>query len=594
MIRISKLEMKNFLSVGNITQEIFFDKNRICLIIGENLDVNFGSGSRNGVGKTTIIHALCYALYGTPLTHIKKDNLINKINGKNMYVAVEFYKGNNFYRIERGRKPNFLNFFVNNQLVKNPDQNEAEGESRWTQSEIENIIGISSYLFKYLIVMNTYTEPFLSLPLSNQRQFIEDLLGIKQLSLKAEALKQKIKETEQEVQKEEIRIKTIEENNIKIEKTIEEIRRKSIIWESEKNRKIKQIDEMIEKMLNININEEILKHEYKKQLKTLEENFKNINYNLNTMKNLYETSRKKVENLAEEVIALENEICPVCKRPFHFEENENNLILEEKRKNLEYLYEEFLKTEKDYEELEKQKEECENNIKELKKKDLKTFYERVEEVYEHKTKLITLQKTKEELLSQKNPFEEQIISLKENSIQKVDYTKLNNMVYLLEKQKMLLKLLVNKESFIRKKIIDQNLQYLNNQLKKYCNTLNIPHELKFLNDFSMEIKMYDLEYDFENLSRGEKTRVILALNLSFRDLYEIMKYPINILIIDELIDNGLDNFGIESVLEVLKNISVSRNKNIFIISHRDEIINKFDDIIYVVKENNFTSINCLN
>lgn len=583
--------MKNFLSIGNVKQEVFFDKYRICLIIGENLDINFGAGSRNGVGKTTIIHGLSYALFGNPLTSIKKDNLINKLNGKNMFVSVEFTKNNDFYRIERGRKPNFLNFFINNSLVKTPDTNESEGENKWTQNEIEKVLGISYYLFKYLIAVNTYTEFFLSLPISNQRQFIEDLLGIKQISLKAEALKSKIKETEQLIQKEEIRIKTLIESNNKIERTIEELSRKSLVWNNDREKKLREINKKLQELVNIDIDQEIRNHEYKEIISDLEKNYKNLSNTLKTVENLYKINERKVEILAEEINELENYICPTCKRPFH----DSNIvkILEDKRKNLQILYDEYLTSKKNYERTKDEYDDYKNKLAILKNVELKTYYKSLQEAYEHKAIIKSLEKERD-LMSQSNPFEDQINSLKKNSIQEINYDTLNNLTYLLEKQKFLLKLLINKDSFIRKRIIDQNLYYLNKQLQYYCTILNIPHELKFLNDFNVEIKTFDLEYDFENLSRGEKTRVVLALNFAFRDLFETIKNSYNLLIIDELIDNGLDNFGIESVMEVLKNMSSSGKKNIFVISHREELINKVDDVLYVVKENNFTTINNMN
>ncbi len=592
MIKFLKLEMKNFLSIGNVKQEIIFEKHKICLIIGENLDVNFGTGSRNGVGKTTIIQGLSYVLFGNPLTSIKKDNLINKINGKNMYVSVEFSKNDTFYKIERGRKPNFLNFYVNNSLVKNPDTNESEGENKWTQNEIEKVLGISHYLFKYLIAMNTFTEPFLSLPVSNQRQFIEDLLGIKQLSLKSEALKANIKKTEQLIQNEEIRIKTIIESNSKIEKTIEEISRKSLLWNNERERKLKEINNNLHKLINLNIEEEIKKHEYKEILKNLEKNYKNFYNNFKTNENLFLVNKKKLEALTEEISELENNKCPTCKRPFH--DSNITTILEEKKKILQDFHREYESSKSNYEKVKNEFEEYKSNINLIKDINLETCYDSLQEVYEHKSIIESLERERERILEQTNPFEEQITSLRKNSIQKVNYDKLNKLVYLLDKQKLLLKLLVNKDSFIRKRIIDQNLQYLNKQLRYYCTALNIVHELKFLNDFNMEIKIFSIEYDFDNLSRGEKTRVVLALNFAFRDLYETITNSFNILIIDELIDNGLDNFGIESVMEVLKTIATERRKNIFVVSHRDELINKVDDVLYVVKENNFTTIISLN
>ena len=143
-------------------------------MLGENLDLG-GDRSRNGTGKTTIINALSYALYGQALSNIRKDNLVNKTNAKHMLVSLDFHINGTDYKIERGRKPNILKFYVNNEHKAAED--EAQGDSRETQDAIERIIGMSHDMFKHVLALNTYTEPFLSLKANDQRTIIEQLLG---------------------------------------------------------------------------------------------------------------------------------------------------------------------------------------------------------------------------------------------------------------------------------------------------------------------------------------------------------------------------------------------------------------------------------
>ena len=139
--KIRNITVKNFLSVGNQTQAVDFDKELLTLVLGSNHDLGGDdTGSRNGTGKTTIVNALSYALYGQALTNIKKENLINKTNGKGMLVTVEFEKSSVKYRIERGRKPNVLKLFVNDQELKSKDEDEAQGDSRETQKSIEQML----------------------------------------------------------------------------------------------------------------------------------------------------------------------------------------------------------------------------------------------------------------------------------------------------------------------------------------------------------------------------------------------------------------------------------------------------------------------
>jgi DNA repair exonuclease SbcCD ATPase subunit len=162
MIRIKELTVKNFMSVGNQTQAVNFDQKHLTLVLGENLDMGGDdSGSRNGTGKTTIVNALSFALFGNALTNIKKDNLINKINNKNMLVTLAFEKDGTEYRIERGRKPTLMKFYVNDQEQETEETDDAQGDMRETQKDLDDILGMSHDMFKHIVALNTYTEPFL-------------------------------------------------------------------------------------------------------------------------------------------------------------------------------------------------------------------------------------------------------------------------------------------------------------------------------------------------------------------------------------------------------------------------------------------------
>ncbi len=220
MIEIRNLTVKNFMSVGNATQGIDFDRKDLTLVLGENLDLG-GDGSRNGTGKTTIINALSYALYGQALSNIRKDNLVNKTNGKNMLVSLDFVVNGQEYKIERGRKPNVLRFYVNNQAQVATD--EAQGDSRETQDAIEHVMNMSHDMFKHVLALNTYTEPFLSLKANDQRNIIEQLLGITLLSERADAIKELNRQTKDSISQEEFRIRAEQEANKRIEEQIEDL-----------------------------------------------------------------------------------------------------------------------------------------------------------------------------------------------------------------------------------------------------------------------------------------------------------------------------------------------------------------------------------
>ena len=152
-----------------------------------------------------------------------------------------------------------------------------------------------------------------------------------------------------------------------------------------------------------------------------------------------------------------------------------------------------------------------------------------------------------------------------------------------------MRLLVNKDSFIRKRIIDQNLAFLNKRLSYYLDSIGLPHTVEFQNDLSVEIMEYGRDLDFDNLSRGERNRLILSLSWAFRDVWEHLYNNINLLIIDELVDSGMDTLGLEGSISILKKVSRDRNKSVFLISHKDELAGRVHSVLTVTKENGFTN-----
>jgi DNA repair exonuclease SbcCD ATPase subunit len=166
---------------------------------------------------------------------------------------------------------------------------------------------------------------------------------------------------------------------------------------------------------------------------------------------------------------------------------------------------------------------------------------------------------------------------------------INTQTKLKDHQEFLYKLLTNKDSFIRKKIIDQNLTYLNKRLGYYIDKLGLPHKVIFQNDLTVEITQLGQDLDFDNLSRGERNRLILSMSFAFRDVWEGLYQSINLLFIDELIDSGMDAAGVENSLSVLKKMARERSKNIYLISHRDELVGRVNNVLRVIKEGGFTT-----
>jgi len=218
-----------------------------------------------------------------------------------------------------------------------------------------------------------------------------------------------------------------------------------------------------------------------------------------------------------------------------------------------------------------------------------TYYETEAEALGHQNNLSSLENSLETKLAETNPFNEQIDELRNSALQVVDWTPINELTKLKDHQEFLLKLLTNKDSFIRKKIIDQNLSFLNKRLSYYIDKLGLPHTVVFQNDLTVEITQLGQDLDFDNLSRGERNRLILSMSFAFRDVWENLYQHINLLFIDELIDAGMDAAGVEAGLAVLKKMGRERNKNIYLISHKDELVGRVNNVLRVVKENGFTS-----
>ena len=569
------------MSVGNQTQAVDFAREKLTLVLGENLDQGGDdAGSRNGTGKTTIINALSYALYGQALTNIKRNNLINKTNSKGMVVSLDFEKDGQSYRIERGRSPTFLKFFINNQ--EQDAEDESQGDSRKTQETINTLLGMSHDMFKHIVALNTYSEPFLAMRTNDQRAIIEQLLGITILSEKAESLKEQIRQTKDSITEETLKINAIQSANSHIEDTIKSLRTKQSAWNNKKQQDLARLQQGLDELEHLDIDNELDLHDKLAQWSELNNAKMALNKEKSTLESALLQADKRVKKVEKDVLDLDNAVCYACNQALH--EDKKQEILGQKATELEEAmsYQTDVNTKLS---------EVIKGIDDIGDIDTKpnTFYDTAKEAYEHRNNVETLKQTLLNKQEEADPYESQIQELTQEAIQEIDWTPVNNLTDLKDHQEFLLKLLTNKDSFIRKKIIEQNLAYLNNRLTYYLDKLGLPHQVVFQNDLAVEITQLGQDLDFDNLSRGERNRLILGLSFAFRDVWESLYQNINLLFIDELIDSGMDTAGVEGSLSVLKKIAREREKNIFLISHKDELVGRVNTILKVIKENGFTS-----
>ena len=683
-IVLKNITLKNFLSIGAVTQAVNFDSKELTLILGENLDLG-GDGARNGTGKTTLIQGLTYALFGSPINQIRKDNLINRTNGKAMLVTLEFSANGIEYKIERGRRPNLLKFYVNSDLQETID--DAQGENKETQQQIERAIGMTPDMFKHIVALNTYSAPFLSLPGGDQRKIIEQLLGITLLSEKADLIKDKIRLNKDAILQEEFKVKAVEEANKRVQEQIDSLKRRQVLWQKQHDealsklvadydelskidieaelqahkdlviyndlkRKQEQYDAILARQIawqqkrdndiatlqteydtlsHIDIDVELQAHKDLADYNVKKIELDNLNKNIASLEATVKKEQATVSKLQEEIKTLEENKCYACGQDFH-DENHTNVINNkrdllaisegdlaqtqndlEKNKNSLYVLGDkpttHYKTEaeaiKHSSELERIQQQIDNKKNEedpyaeqlLENPSVTvgdmpvTIYDTEAEAVEHKTIVANLETTIANKIAETDPYGEQIVDMEKQALQEINFDKINELTKIGDHYKFLQDLLTSKDSFVRKKIIDQNLSYLNSRLTNYLDKIGLPHTVVFKNDLSVEITELGRELDFDNLSRGERNRLILGLSFAFRDVWENLYYPINTIFIDELIDSGMDTVGVENSMAILKDMARRRNKSIWLVSHREELAGRVPQVLKVVKENGFTSYN---
>ncbi len=684
MITLQDITLRNFLSIGQVTQAVDFDKKDLTLILGENLDLG-GDGARNGTGKTTLIQGLSYALFGVPINDIRKDNLVNRTNGKNMMVTLEFNVNGTEYKIERGRKPNILKFYVNN--VQEKGSEDQQGENKETQAAIERVLNMTPEMFRHIVVLNTYSQPFLALKNNEQKDIIEQLLGITLLSEKAEVVKELIRNSKDNIQSEEFRVKAIEEANKRVKEQIDAIKRRQTLWLKKHDEDLANYALAYDELLKIDIDTELLAHKelvvWNKQKQEqdtynalvarstawqqkhdtdisiahkayLLKNEYDIESELKSWSDLKEwlndessqktiataidnqtksiaKENKLIEKLVRELKELEEHKCYACGQDFHDDKHlevttEKTTLLENARIELAELEAQLAIDKALVKELGSKptpsyKTEAEAirhggdvaNLKKVwedKKQESNPFSEQLSELtpivlgpqpvthydteveaVKHSSQVANILVQIENKSTENDPYSEQVVEMENNALQSIDFDAINRLTKTMEHQKFLLDILTSKDSFVRKKIIDQNLSYLNSRLTHYLDKIGLPHQVIFQNDLQVEITELGRELDFDNLSRGERNRLILGLSFAFRDVWENLYAPINTLFIDELIDSGLDTMGVENSIAILKDMSRRRHKSIWLVSHREELAGRVPSVLKVVKENGFTSYN---
>lgn len=575
LVKLKKLTLRNFLSVGNATIEIDLNVPGTMLILGKNID---RENSPNAVGKTTISNAISYVLFNKPLDPISKEKLINSTNASKkteMGVTLGFSIGETEYLIKRGRGSEYdARLYINGE-DKTPDSIDN------LNKKIVEIIGISYELFRRTVIFRGSDLPFFDMPVSQQRGLIEELFKITTLSEKADILKKNSAQTDKDISILEAQIQLKEKAAEKHKAQLKEAEVRILAWEQNKIATRAKLEKELKEASEIDFEAQenfIIKRDKALSIfNDADAERRQINQDLVEYK-------KELTKAQKELAHLRDQKCPYCLQKF------------------DGAIDKISKLEDQEKEIEKELKNREQALAEVNK--VIDTYGPVYVKYRDSTKiknLVELQKLKasstiiqEKLRANeesKNPHIEAYEKLNQEILEKIDYSKLDELKSDLEHQKFLTKLLTDKNSFIRKNIISRTLPFLNSRLYEHATNLGLPHKISFNADMGCTISQFGRESDYGNLSGGEKKRLNLATSRAFRDVSQYLHTTFNILILDEVDGGALGEDGVYAIINTLKDLAEEdKDLGIWIISHRPECVGKFDRTMMVKMENGFTSI----
>lgn len=571
--KFSKLVLRNFLSFGNNYTEIDLAFDGTTLVNGENLD----TGSANGSGKTTIINAICYALYNKPLDNISLQRLINSTNASKttlMEVRLSFFKGEDEFEVYRCRGESH-----NIEIRMNGEDVTLDSVAE-NDKLVQEIVGISYELFTKVVIFSNNVQPFLMLPVSQQRAQIEELFNITLLSEKAVILREKIKRTESDINIQEAIIREQETAIALREKHLLEAKTRIEKWDKNNRTEIDEIEKDLKDIEGIDFETEqeshALKDELSKEISKLASEIAPIESSVKTL-------QKEISKHSLELEHLEDAKCPFCLQSYA----DAGEKIEELKLKINSKIETFNANKIKLDELSVARDDLIAYLDEVKKSIKHT---NLKELLSIKTNAVSLNTRLQKLKSETNPHIEAFESLQSESVKKIDYSKIDELKIFLEHQQFMLKLLTDKNSFIRRRIINKTIPFLNGRLNEYTSELGLPHIVKFDADMSCAVSEYGRDLDFGNLSNGEKKRVNLAMSLAFRDVLHHLHSKFNALMLDEIDGGAIDITGMDSIIKLLKRKCRDDEISIWMISHRPETMGRFDRDVIVRKQNGFSTI----
>ena len=568
MILFKTVRWMNLLSTGNKYTEVLLGKSPTTLIIGE-----------NGSGKSTILDALCFGLFNKPFRNITKPQLLNSINGKNALVEIEFNIGKKDYKIVRGIKPNKFEIFLNDELL-----NQDAAARDYQKYLEEHVLKLNYKSFTQIVILGSASfTPFMQLTTNARREIIEDLLDIKVFSTMNEVLKDKASDVKSKIQDAETNI-TIAKNKADTQQ--------EYIQKLEADRE-KQVSHLKRETANveIKINEignDIQAHTNIIDSKVVEiDDYDTISKRQTKLTNIRTKLLDKIKRAKDEInFYEENDTCPTCNQ---------SLSQDVKTEHIEKRSSNILEIEAAIAEADIQAEQIQKRINEINK--IQSEIAKIQKII---TELNTEVSVNNKLITKLNKEIESAntdnvdIGSEKEKLKEIakDILQLSNDKGELSQEKYYLDVasILLKDTGIKTKIIKQYLPVMNKIINKYLQAMDFFVSFELDESFTETIKSrHRDDFSYASFSEGEKQRIDLALMMAWRSIAKLKNSTnTNLLILDEVFDSSLDNSGADLLYQILN--TVDTNTNVFVISHRDQMFDKFRSVIRFQKVNNFSQI----
>lgn len=634
-LRFLTLTLRNFMSYGNAITTINLDLPGTCQIQGRNLDDTEQGIGANGVGKSTLINALVYVLYGRAMSSdIAVDDLINDVNKQNCMVSCVFKIRHDTYQITRYRKmktgpeSNYVEVLKNDEKLDELNKASIDATNEW----IINLLGMPRELFVRLVVYDADEVSFFKLEASKQRLVMENLFQITTLSEKAELAKESNKKSKNELAVEEnnierlldsiqlhdqqllkanqrlhawendrkVNINTYQNQYVELSKIDVEYERQLIAGYKEVEQKIAELRPIVDAIKN-------QRSLYTSDVKQYQLKCSNFTQQIKTLHNDRARLVSQSEALKKQIALLQESKCPECGQ--HLESAQQHAIekhtqcekIENEIKNIDTtvssVEDSIVNIMNDREQIEALITETDKKIQEtllqittIMDAAIKPNYSSDSELAVIDSKKNNLQEKIISLQQQTNPHLEVVNDLQQVSPPNVNYDNINHLKKVIDHQTFLIKLLTDKKSFIRRNLIQKRLPLLNEKLSKYLKQMGLPFKVEFNSDLTPSIKRRGQSLGFGSLSHGQKARVNFALSFAFRDVQESMSRRINICMLDEVLDKALCGVGANAAVNMINEKAKEDKISIFVITHKSELSNRFHRQMIVTMENGFSSI----